>query len=225
MAKRTGKRSAAPAKPEGSPRERGVAALMALLGERDYARIGLADIAAEAGLGLADLRAAFDGKLAMLAAFTRSIDEAVLAGGEADAGESPRDRLFDLMMRRIDALGPYKPAIRNLARSARRDPGLAFALHRIVAGSQKWTLAAANIHHGGLRGRLAVEGLALVHAETVRAWLADDGPDHAKTMAALDRALTRGEQAMRVIDDARGVLCRIGARAAEFRSRARGASA
>ena len=57
----------------------------------------------------------------------------------------PRDRLFEAEMRRLDALAPYKDAVRGLASSARCDPGLACALHRLAARSQKWTLVAAGI--------------------------------------------------------------------------------
>ena len=58
---------------------------------------------------LAELRDEFDGKLAILSAYLKQIDRAVLAGGSADmAEESPRDRLFDVLMRRIDAMTPYR---------------------------------------------------------------------------------------------------------------------
>ncbi|HET7716605.1 MAG TPA: TetR/AcrR family transcriptional regulator [Bauldia sp.] len=193
---------------ETPPRDRIIDALMGLLAEKPIGRIGLADIADAAGVSLAELRENFDGKIGILAAFSRRVDLAVLSGGAADMTLEPRDRLFEAEMRRFDALGPYKAALRGLAHSARRDPELACALHRIAVGSQKWTLVAAGVHHGGLLGRVAIEGAVLVYLEALRTWLDDDDADLARTMATLDRALRRGERAMRALDE----LCGLGAR-------------
>ena len=168
--RRTARRGASQRKtaaaPAASPRDRIVDALMALLAEKPIGRIGLADVAAAADVPLTTLRENFDGKLGILAAFSRRIDLAVLAGSAPDASAEPRDRLFEAEMRRFDALGPYKAALRSLAHSARRDPELACALRRLAAGSQKWTLVAAGIHHGGIMGRIAIEGAVLVYLET-----------------------------------------------------------
>ncbi len=191
-------------------RDRIVDAMMALLAGQDFSRIGLADIATAADVPIATLREQFDGKLGILAAFMRRIDLAVLGGEPPDTEAAARDRLFEAEMRRLDALAPYKAAIGNLARSARCDPALACALHRLAARSQKWTLVAAGIDHGGLLGRIGLEGAVMIHAETVRTWLDDDDADLARTMAALDRALQRGERAMRFLGDA----CAFGARLA-----------
>ena len=65
------------------------------------------------------LRGEFPSLLAIYAAHVKEIDRRVLAGGEADvAEEPPRERLFDVLMRRLEALAPHKAAIRSLMRSA-----------------------------------------------------------------------------------------------------------
>ena len=115
-------------------------------------------------------------------------------------------------MRHFDALGPYRAALKSLARSARRDPALACAVHRILEGSAKWMLVAAGIHHGGIVGKVAMEGVVLVHVETMRTWLDDDDPGLARTMAALDRSLRRGERAMELIGDVCSFLPRMAER-------------
>ena len=97
---------------------------MALLAEQPFEQIGLAEIAGRAGLTLSQLRGEFGSTLAILAAHVKEIDREVLAGGDADmAEEPPRERLFDVLMRRLEALAPYKEAVRSLMRSARRNPG------------------------------------------------------------------------------------------------------
>jgi hypothetical protein len=124
----------------------------------------------------------------------------VLEGGPAE-GETPRDRLFEILMRRFDALGPHKEAIRNIARTARRDLCLGRFLHRNSRRSQSWMLTAANADPSGPLRAIAVEGLVCVQAEALRVFLHDDDPGLAKTMATLDRSLERGARAMKFIDD------------------------
>ena len=177
-----------------------VDALIELLADRDFADIGLADVAKAAGIPLGTLRESFDGKLAIVADFSRRIDQVVLGGDTPEEG-TPRQRLFEIFMRRFDALRPHVAGLKGLARSARRDPLLARALHRLALGSQKWMLVAANIHHGGFLGVIAINGAVLIYADTLRTFLDDDDPGLARTMAALDRGLDRGEQAMRLVND------------------------
>src|SRR6185503_19650205 len=186
-------------------REKIVDAFLALLAERDFSSISLPEIADAAKLSLGALREAFDGKLAILEAFSRRIDQAVLAEGTAE-GEDDRDRLLDVMMRRFDALRPHVAALRGLARAAMVDPALACTLLRLQSDSQKWTLAAAGIHRSGLAGAIAVNGAVLVYADVMRTFLGDDDPGLSRTMAALDRALQRGARAMSLLDRVCGWL-------------------
>src|SRR5260370_23997112 len=78
--------------------------------------LSLADLATEAGISVLQLYGVFCSKTAILEAFHRRIDAAVIAGAGEAEGERPRDRLFDTLMRRFDALLPYKAAVRAIAR-------------------------------------------------------------------------------------------------------------
>jgi AcrR family transcriptional regulator len=189
-----------------SERDRIVEAFMTLLAEQPIERIGFGEIAARAGVSLAALRNLFGSKLAILAAALKEVDRHVLDGIDADmAEEPPRERLFDVLMRRIDALGPHKAAVRSLIRSAARNPGLAFALNGFAVRSQQWMLTAADISASGPRGMLRAQGLAVLFASVLRVWLGDDDPGLARTMSALDRALARGQRFAGLLDD----VCRI----------------
>ncbi len=191
--------------PAKSNREKIIDALMDLLGEERIEDIGFAAVARRAGLSLADCRAEFSSVLAVLAAYTKDIDRQVLAGGDADtAEEPPRERLFDVLMRRLEALAPHKAAIRSLARSTARDPALAFALNGLTVRSMQWMLTAADIGAAGPKGVLRGQGLALLYASVLRTWLDDDDPGLARTMAALDRGLARGARWSGLLDG----LCR-----------------
>jgi AcrR family transcriptional regulator len=218
---RTPRRPAAarPHSPDGkSDRDRVVEAFVALLADQPFERIGFGEIAARADVSLAELRNLFGSKLAILAAHTKTIDRSVLGGEDADmAEEPPRERLFDVLMRRIEALAPHKAAVRSLLHSAARNPGLAFALNGFAVRSQQWMLTAADIPASGPRGMLRAQGLAVLFASVLRTWLHDEDPGLARTMAALDRALARGQRLSGFLDD----LCRIPACVCRVRPRRR----
>lgn len=185
----------------GTPRGKMIEAFMDLLAEQPWETIGFGDIAARAGVTLAELRGQFATKLAILAAHIKEIDREVLDGDHSDMVDEPtRERLFDVLMRRFEALAPYKESVRSLLQSARTNPGLALALNNFAVTSQQWMLAAADIPAGGPLGLVRAQGLALLYANVMSTFLEDDEPGHARTMAALDRALGRGQQLSGVLD-------------------------
>jgi AcrR family transcriptional regulator len=183
-----------------------VAAFMAVLAERRFEDIGFGEIARRAGVSLAELRSKYPSKIAMLAAHMRELDRAVLAGIDADmAEEEPRERLFDVLMRRLDLHAPHKPAVRSLRRSMMCNPGLALALNGLALRSMQWMLTAADIPASGPKGMVRAQGLAMLYASVLRTWVDDDDPGQARTLAALDRALSSGQRWAGFLDD----LCRI----------------
>jgi AcrR family transcriptional regulator len=192
-----------------SDRERIIDAFMALLAEKSFERIGFAEVAKAAQVSLAELRGHFASTLAILAAHMKETDRAVLAGIDADmAEEPPRERLFDVLMRRLEILAPHKAAARSLTRSAMRNPPLAFALNGLAVQSQQWMLTAADIGAAGPRGMVRAQGMAVLFASVLRTWVDDDDPGLARTMAALDRALARGQRWSGFLDGAlRAVAC------------------
>lgn len=180
-------------------------AFLSLLAERPFARIALGDVAERCGVSLAEMRASLSSTSDLLAAFFRSTDRHVLAEGgpETDdlAGEGPKERLFEVLMRRLDALEPHKDAVRGLRRSAKTDPALALRLLKLSETSQRWMLAAAGIDCTGLSGSIRAKGLALLFARILDVWLDDDDPGLARTMAALDRELATGARLLGMLDD------------------------
>jgi AcrR family transcriptional regulator len=191
--------------PVKSNREKIIEGFMALLAERPFERIGFGDIAARSGLSLTQCRGEFSAPIWVLAAHFKEIDQKVLDGIEADMAEEPhRERLFDLLMRRIELLGPHRAAVRSLLRSAGSDPALACALNGFTVRSQQWMLTAADINSAGPRGLIRAQGLAVLYARVLRVWLDDQDPGLARTLAALDRELARGQRWSGFLDG----LCR-----------------
>ena len=182
------------AAPGPSDRDRIIDAALALIAREGWRRLSLAAIAAEAGLPILHLYRVFPSKPAILCGFSRRIDEAVLAApldgdAAADADERPRDRVFDLLMRRFDALRPYRDALEVLGRELPADPIAALGAAAGLLRSIGWMLEASGISTSGLGGAVAVNLTAAAYGATVRVWLHDDSPDFAPTMAALDRRL------------------------------------
>jgi AcrR family transcriptional regulator len=201
-----------------SDREKIIAAFIALLAEKPIEQIGFAEIAKGAGVSLQQLRGEFSSTLAIFAAHVKAIDRAVLAEDFSDmAEEPPRERLFDVLMRRLEVMAPYRAAVRSLLRSAGRNPPLALALNGLAVRSQQWMLAAAEIDAPGPSGMVRAQGLALLFSAVLRTWVRDHDPGLARTMAALDRALARGQRFIGLLDD----ICRIPSRLCRLRPRRR----
>jgi len=176
-----------------SERDRIIDAALRLIAQHGWRRRSLAAIAAEADVSILTLYRAFPSKAAILCGFSRRIDEAVLAtpldSDAMGADERPRDRVFDLLMRRFDALHPYRAALEVLGRELPTDPIAALCAGAGLLRSIGWMLEAAGISTVGLGGIFAVKLTAAAYLATSRVWLRDDSPDLAPTMAALDRRL------------------------------------
>jgi AcrR family transcriptional regulator len=199
-------------------REKIIAAFLALLEDKPFAALGFDDIAQRSGLSLAQVRGEFASTFAVLAAYVKATDRAVLAQDMHDMSEEPaRERLFDVLMRRLEVLTEQRNAVRSLLRSSRSNPPLALALNGLAVRSQQWMLTAAGINASGPQGMIRAQGLALLFASVLRTWVDDDDPGQARTMAALDRALARGQRAVGLLGD----LCAIPSRLCGLRSRRR----
>ncbi|HVC54221.1 MAG TPA: helix-turn-helix domain-containing protein [Stellaceae bacterium] len=173
-----------------SDADRIIDATFAAIETEGWRRLSLAAIATAAGLPILRVYRTFPSKTAILCGLARRVDEAILAAPvEAEVDERPRDRVFDLLMRRFDALSPYKGALVVLRRELPTDPCAALASGAGLLRSMRWTLEAAGIATSGLGGVIAVKLTAAAYLAAARVWLRDDSPDLAPTMAALDQRL------------------------------------
>jgi AcrR family transcriptional regulator len=188
-------------------REKIIDALMGLASERSWDTISLSDVAHRASVSLAQFRDAFPSKGAILGAFSRRIDKIVMDATTDDlAQESDKDRLFDVLMRRFDAMAPYRKALININAWAMHEPAALPNLNQLAMNSLRFMLEAAGLNSEGPLGALKLQGLALSWAGVFHVWLTDDTGDLAPTMAALDKELTRGEAFVARADEARRLL-------------------
>lgn len=194
--------AAAPEAPRRSPRDAIIDALLELAAEREWHDISVSLIAERAGVSLADFRDAFPSKGAVLGGFSRRIDGIVLRQVSDDLREeTAKERLFDILMRRLDAMAPYRIGLQGVADWVRRDPLAATALNRVAVNSMRFMLEAARIDTEGQTGALKIQGLVLAWGRVLSVWLKDEDAGLAATMAALDRELARGETLAARVDD------------------------
>src|SRR6202042_3723026 len=139
-----------------------VDALMHLAAERRFEDISVRDISKAAGVSLADFRDAFPSKGAVLGGFPRRIDRIVLAQDDGELSEeSSRERLFDVLMRRLEAMTPYRAGLREVAAWLRREPTAALAMNQVAMNSMRFMLEAAGIEGEGASGALNRQAVTL----------------------------------------------------------------
>lgn len=164
----------------------------AMAGEQGWARVSIAEAARRGGLPLDQARSRFPGRAALLLRFGTMADQAALT--DLPAEDSVRDRLFHVVMRRLDVMQAHRAGVLALLRALPFDPPLALLLACASRRSLRWLAQAAGVDTSGLRGELRVKGLMGVWLWTLRAWQADETQDLSHSMAALDTALARAER-------------------------------
>lgn len=185
-----------------SDRGKIVDAALRLAGEHGWRKLSMDRIAVAAGVSLAKLRQEFRSKAHILAGFTRAVDDGVLGKlTPADLETAHRDRLFDVIMTRFELMTPYKSGLRRVREDLQYRPGESLAQFGVAARSNYWMLAAAGVDAEGSRGFLRLPGLMAIYARVFDIWLEDSDPGLARTMAALDSRLRRGERFMQRLDD------------------------
>lgn len=172
--------------------EKGLKAALELAATRAWTDIPLADIAAKARLSLSDFHGVAS-REDLVEALDGWFDKAMSAEGVPD-DTSPRERLFEVIMRRFEAMEPCRAGLTEILKF--RETSLAHLVrlpqHRHATAA--WALASAGLDDDtGAPASLKRIAIAFVIAETERAWRKDTNGDFALTMAALDKGLRRAE--------------------------------
>lgn len=176
------------------------AAFLTLLPTIGWRDMSFADIVAESGLPMAAAYGAYQTKIGILRGIVRAADQATLESLTSDPLDgTPRDRLFDLIMRRLDQHASHKPAFSALLRDLRRHPADALCLSTRIERSMAMILDLAGLSSSGLRGLLRTKALSGLYLHVFRHWLGDDSADSASTMALLDKRLDQAERLLGMI--------------------------
>src|SRR5690606_26060825 len=118
------------------------------------------------------------------------------AAGEGDAPDPAapaRERLFDIVMRRFEAMEEARAGVLALEAAIDRDPSAQAASFARAGRTARWLLALAGEAHDGVTLAARAQALAIALGQAKAAWRQDEGGDFSRTMAALDRALRRND--------------------------------
>lgn len=178
-----------------------VDAMLDLVAAEGWRAVTFGRIATASDMSLSELYARYSSKSDLLVAYSRRIDAAMLEVlGPAPLsveGGMVKDRLFEALMARLDAMTPHKEAIRALMRDLPGDPAaLVCFLYGGLRRGLDWALASADLDATGLAGGLRRKVLGAVYLVALRVWLRDDGADLAATMAHLDRRLSQASRCL-----------------------------
>lgn len=154
----------------------------------------LTDIAAAIGEPLGSVLSVYPTTDRVASAVLHRIDREVLAQiTEIDELETPRDRLFETLMMRIDALQRHRSVFMSLIRDMKRRPFSLLMRAPSVVHSMALMLIASGIEASSPVGMARAHVLAVAYGRLLQTWLADDSADLSKTMSALDKTLSKLE--------------------------------
>jgi AcrR family transcriptional regulator len=168
---------------------------MALLAERGWQHFSLAELAERSGRSLADVYAVLPTRGHLITGLGRRLDRAMLTIDQGELADlAVRERLFELVMRRLEAAAPFKPGLRRLARECGREPGVVLLGACNLDRTAGWLLDAAGADFAPVLRSIARRALVLAYTRVFRTWLGDDTPDLARTLAELDKRLQQLER-------------------------------
>lgn len=170
-------------------------AALALAAERPWRTLALPEIADHAKVQIGEALLSLPSRDRIQRALIDRVDAQVFGSLKDDPLDgSVKDKLFDILMRRFDALDGHQAALRSMAKDAARDPlGTACTGARFLK-SMALSLQAAGVSAEGCAGAAKAKALALIQLNASRVWMNDEDPGLARTMAALDKGLARAEK-------------------------------
>lgn len=183
--------------------DKGVHVALKLAATQSWDDLTLAAIADEAGLKLKDFHGVAT-RDSLSYAVEGVFDKAMSEGSLSD-DETPRTRIFDVIMMRFEAMEDVRDGAMSYLRWRDRTlAGLAWRV-RARAATSKWALACAGLdRETSVPGALHVANLAWAIAQAERAWRKETSPDLTRTMAALDAALIKALERTNLIKRATG---------------------
>ncbi|WNK00772.1 hypothetical protein L2D14_04945 [Thalassospiraceae bacterium LMO-JJ14] len=172
-----------------------VDAALELAAENPWRTLSLPTIAAHAGVPVGEALLCLPSRLHIQRALIERIDAQVFGGLEDDPLDgTTKDKLFDILMRRFDALDGHQAALKSMTRDSARDPLSTACLGARFLKSMALSLQAAGVSAEGCAGALKSKALAVIQLNAARVWINDDDAGLSRTMAALDKGLARAEK-------------------------------
>lgn len=168
---------------------------LSLAGELGWPSVTLQLVGKTANVPLSEVSAIFSSKWDILEAFRERTDLLLTAGKSANlSGQSAKDRLFDILMARIEIIEPWKAGIGSIARHAVAQPITGIRLFTSLNKSMECMIEHVNAKIQGPGKLIQSRGLTLIYLLVLRRWIGDHSSDLGPTMAELNERLISADQ-------------------------------
>ena len=178
-----------------SKEERIIAATLKLAKFNSWKNISMKIISEEAKIPLSEIIKILPTKTAILIEFNRLVDKRLSENNHNnEETANSRDLLFELLMERFDILNENKEALVNIMKSIAKESPVT-GIIGIISSLQSITriMDICAIPNRGLLGKIRLKAVFAIYLKAMYCWLEDDTPGLSKTMADLDKSLTRLE--------------------------------
>lgn len=177
-------------------REQIIDAALQCATQKSWADVTLRDIATQAKIELSSLIEVFADKVDIIDAYGRRVDAQVaeVIHGQSMEDDTPRDRLFDVLMERFEIMNEDRAAVLSILNAVTLDPKQMVTSMPWICRSMGVMLDVAEIKSDGWTGALRVAGLSGVYLKVLRDWCKDESADLSATMASLDTALKHADR-------------------------------
>tara|TARA_B100001123_G_scaffold90816_2_gene104445 strand:+ start:3422 stop:4027 length:606 start_codon:yes stop_codon:yes gene_type:complete len=171
---------------------------LSLAGEVGWANVTLQKIGRETDLPEQEVKAIFSSEWNILEAF-RTRTDLQIANRQAPnwSERAPKDRLFEVLMERIDIIEPWKSGLASVANYGIEQPIQGLKLFIGLNKSMATMLDYAQIRKGPVGVPWQAHGLTAIYLLVLRRWFSDDSDDLGPTMAELNEKLIAADRFIR----------------------------
>ncbi|QQR69342.1 MAG: hypothetical protein IPI58_01255 [Alphaproteobacteria bacterium] len=175
---------------------------MKLAVEVGWREVSAERLAEASGIDAASIRALYPDRGSLLVGLARLVDAQVLSQDILfGAQDLLKDRLLEILISRFEALRPYRPGLREVAECWRKNPVESAdemaASGRQMCRSLMWMACAARAGANPCHMKRVALILSGIWVLAFRVWMQDDTHDLSRTLASLDRLLTRSDSMLR----------------------------
>ena len=166
-----------------------------LIAKKGWKYFSLKSLAKENKSDLESIKIFFKNKSQFLESFSEMIDNKVLANIDKDEfnKNSIKDNLFELIMLRFENLNHYKTGLKILLSDLKKSPVELKKIMRKVLDSMDLFLEIANVKNNYLMDFIKVNIIFIIYSYVFNVWLDDQSSEMSKTMAELDKWLSKAE--------------------------------
>ena len=175
---------------------------LSLASKGKWEDVTLGDVSDVTKIPMPEIVNAVGTKFGILSLYLRRLDAETLANLDHDTTDaSIRERIFDTLLCRLDAMDVHKTAIDSIIRATLQDPLVTWHSAQLLGRSLTYMLEVSGVSSSGISGFSRISGLGIIYLRTLQIWLTDDSADMSKTMAELDKRLRQAESAIRWLNE------------------------